>query len=224
GIGVAATEGYAYISDAARGFIAIDIRDPQKPVAVDSLAGSALGGGIAIAGKIAYWADGENGLRVIDISNPLDLRERTRFQQDSLFAVRAALKDSLIYLASGSLDGGGNVVNGVHILRNDFATGVREPSAPAPTVFELKQNHPNPFNPQTTINYRLNQSSAVRLEIFNLLGQKIKTLVDGAQPSGDYRAPWDGRDHRGETVTSGVYLYRLTIDGVTQTRRMLFLR
>ncbi len=229
GVGIAATESYAYISDAARGFVAIDVRDPQKPIAVDSLTGSALGGGIVVAGKTAYWADGENGLRVIDISNSLDLRERTRFQQDSLFAFRAALKDSSIYLASGSLDGGGNVVNGVHILRNDFATGVREPIAPSPTVFELRQNHPNPygrlpFNQQTTISYRLSRSSLVRLEIFNLLGQKIKTLVDGAQPSGDYRAPWDGRDHRGEAVTSGVYLYRLTIDGVTQTRRMLFLR
>ena len=90
-----------------------------------------------------------------------------------------------------------------------------------PTRFALGQNYPNPFNPGTVIPYQLAMDGYVRLEVFNLLGQRVATLVDGAQVAGAYAVPWDARDAAGFGVAAGVYIYRLTAGGETATRRMV---
>ncbi len=87
----------------------------------------------------------------------------------------------------------------------------------------LAPNAPNPFNPSTLIPYRLDTDGSVRLEIYNLLGQSIRTLVDEVQAAGAYRVHWDARDGRGAAVAAGVYLVRLHYPGGVQTRRMLYL-
>ena len=86
--------------------------------------------------------------------------------------------------------------------------------------FALGQSYPNPFNPAATIPYELTALAHVRLEIFNLLGQPVATLLDGAQAAGVYRAFWDGTDGAGRAMAAGVYIYRLTVDGVQKTGRM----
>jgi hypothetical protein len=78
-----------------------------------------------------------------------------------------------------------------------------------PQSFALDQNYPNPFNPSTSLAYALSEAGMTRLEIFNLLGQRVITLVDGYQPAGRYTVSWDGRDAFGRAAPSGVYLYRL---------------
>ncbi len=92
-----------------------------------------------------------------------------------------------------------------------------------PERFELGANYPNPFNPSTMIPYQLPASMYVRLEVFNLLGQRVATLVDGEQPAGFHTASWDATDGAGEAVGAGVYLYRLSGDGVQATRSMLLI-
>ncbi len=87
--------------------------------------------------------------------------------------------------------------------------------------FELGSNYPNPFNPSTFIPYQLPSSMHVRLEVFNLLGQRIATLVDGEQPAGFHTAEWDATDAAGQAVWAGVYLYRLSGDAGMITGRML---
>ena len=87
--------------------------------------------------------------------------------------------------------------------------------------FVLGPNYPNPFNPSTLIPYELASSGYVRLEVFNLLGQRVATLVDGVQPAGAHRARWDGTDAAGQAAAAGVYVYRLLVDGVQQTGRMV---
>jgi len=94
----------------------------------------------------------------------------------------------------------------------------------SPQVYALFQNYPNPFNPWTTIRYQLPEVSRVRLRVFNILGQEIKTLVDGVQEPGFYRIHWDGRDDSGKKVPPGVYLYRLRAGEFKATRKMLILR
>ena len=89
---------------------------------------------------------------------------------------------------------------------------------------ELHPNTPNPFNAGTRIAYRLAASGPVRLEIYNLLGQPVDTLVDEAQAAGAYRVSWDARDRRGAAVAAGVYLTRLTFPGGVQTRRLIYLK
>ena len=92
-----------------------------------------------------------------------------------------------------------------------------------PERFELGANYPNPFNPSTMIPYQLPASMRVRLKVFNLLGQRIATLVDGEQPAGFHTANWDATDSAGEAVGAGVYLYRLSGAGVQATRSMLLI-
>ena len=90
-----------------------------------------------------------------------------------------------------------------------------------PAGFALGQNYPNPFNPGTVIPYQLASASHVRLEVFNLLGQRVAVLVDAEQAAGVYRARWDGTDGAGRAAAAGVYLYRLTVAGSSQTGRMV---
>ena len=96
-----------------------------------------------------------------------------------------------------------------------------------PQGFALGQNYPNPFNPSTVIPYQLAASGYVRLEVFNLLGQRVSTLVDGEQAAGAHTAVWTATDGSGRAVSAGVYLYRLTVasagsaDGAMATGRMV---
>lgn len=93
-----------------------------------------------------------------------------------------------------------------------------------PTEFALSDNYPNPFNPETRIGYFVPRTCQVRLEVFNLLGQKIKTLVDEHQTVGNREVSWDGRNQAGDQVASGVYFYKLNAEDFTQTKKMVLIR
>jgi hypothetical protein len=88
-----------------------------------------------------------------------------------------------------------------------------------PEQFNLLQNFPNPFNPETHIQFQLSQARHVVLTIFNIRGKVIRTLIDEQKPSGSFRVTWDGRDHSGNKVASGLYLYELTAGDFFQTNR-----
>ena len=90
-----------------------------------------------------------------------------------------------------------------------------------PTDFALGQNYPNPFNPSTIIPYQLPTAGHVRLEVFNVLGQRLATLVDAERSAGAHTAQWDGTDAVGRAVGAGVYIYRLSSGGMTESRRMV---
>ena len=103
-----------------------------------------------------------------------------------------------------------------------FALPLATVGGPAlPQDFALGQNYPNPFNPSTIIPYQLPTTTHVRLEVFNLLGQRLATLVDGERPAGAHTAHWDATDAAGRAVGAGVYIYRLSGDGHTVSRRMV---
>jgi hypothetical protein len=104
-------------------------------------------------------------------------------------------------------------------------TSVEEEDENIPKEFLLSQNYPNPFNPTTRISYQLPVRGDVTLEIFNLLGQKIKTLVSKNQAAGSYSILWDGKKDFGENVNSGVYFYQFNVDDkFSQTKKLLFLK
>ena len=90
-----------------------------------------------------------------------------------------------------------------------------------PTDFALGHNYPNPFNPSTIIPYQLPASGHVRLDVFNVLGQRLATLVDAERSAGAHTAQWDGTDAAGRAVGAGVYIYRLSSGGMTESRRMV---
>ncbi|MBX7152485.1 T9SS type A sorting domain-containing protein [bacterium] len=88
-----------------------------------------------------------------------------------------------------------------------------------PKQFKLNKNYPNPFNPSTKIDYELPQNSKVLLEVYNILGQKVKTLVDGVIPFGFHQVIWDGHDDHQSSVASGVYMYRMMASGLSDKQR-----
>ena len=92
-----------------------------------------------------------------------------------------------------------------------------------PARFALGPNYPNPFNPSTIIPYQLAASSQVRLEVFNLLGQRIATLVDEERAAGFHTATWHATDGSGRAVAAGVYIYRMTVGEQRQTGRMVLI-
>ncbi|MEZ4700964.1 MAG: FlgD immunoglobulin-like domain containing protein [Rhodothermales bacterium] len=109
-----------------------------------------------------------------------------------------------------------------HVTRCDPAGGVITTSAPSP----LAQNYPNPFNPTTTIRFDLTDlpGESIRLTVFDVTGRAVRTLARGARAGGVYEVEWDGRDDAGRVMASGVYLYRLDVDGQVFTRTMLLMK
>lgn len=93
-----------------------------------------------------------------------------------------------------------------------------------PEKLILLQNAPNPFNPATTIQYTLPSAEHLSITVYNVLGQKVKTLVAGRMPAGTHRVIWNGRDHHNREVPSGVYVCRMAAPGFTATRKMLLLK
>ncbi len=112
----------------------------------------------------------------------------------------------------------------VTVIAGQFLiTSVQEKSLYTPTHYFLGQNYPNPFNPETTIPFSLPRSGWVTIEIFNTLGQTVRTLVDYGMPSGSHTSRWDGRSDGGKRVPAGLYFYRLQSKDFLQTRQLLLL-
>jgi aminopeptidase N len=111
------------------------------------------------------------------------------------------------------------------ILRTTQQVAVTAENQPGmPARFELLQNYPNPFNPETAIGYQLSAVSNVELSIYNLLGQKVRTLVKQRQPAGYYEVKWDGRDRFGNEASSGIYIYQIQAGEYVKLRKIVLLR
>ena len=123
------------------------------------------------------------------------------------------------------LSAGEELFNQVYRL-GESVTGIDEPGTEEslPDAFSLSDNYPNPFNPSTTIEYSVPSRSQVRLSIFNVVGQKIRTLVDAPRVAGTYSISWDGKTDAGTTSATGVYFYRLEVDHRAEAKKMLLLK
>ena len=132
---------------------------------------------------------------------------------------------SMYYLTSS----GWVAIPGIDIMVtayvSDLPVGLREEQEEGfPLTFDLKQNYPNPFNPSTVITYQIPQNEAVTLEIYNALGQKVRTLVNEMQETGQYEILWDGKNQEGHTLSSGVYLYRIVAGNYVKVMKMMIIR
>ena len=99
-------------------------------------------------------------------------------------------------------------------------------SAPEPVAYqnELFQNHPNPFNPTTTVEYAVAHTGPVDINIYNVRGQRVKTLVSEVKPPGRYHVQWNGLNDAGTQVASGVYFYRLTTGSYSDVKKLVLLK
>ena len=103
-------------------------------------------------------------------------------------------------------------------------TAIEDGETAIPAAFALDQNYPNPFNSGTVINFDVPSRGETELTVFNLTGQKAATLAHGVREAGQYTLRWDGRDDVGQSLASGVYLYRLRAGDRVATRKLLLLR
>ncbi len=159
----------------------------------------------------------------LTISFPLngyDLREKDK----TLFSVWKHEKDGWEKQTS-FLDGNSVCARvrklGVYRLVYDAK---QEHLAAIPKTYELFQNYPNPFNPQTMIRYDLPDPGHVRVTVYNILGQKVKTLVDQHKDAGHWSVNWEGNDDHGNEVASGIYFYKIETSGFEKTKKMVLMK
>ena len=130
-------------------------------------------------------------------------------------------KDELVFVSFGNDSSRATV----YIIESQFVTSVTGPAdGTIPESFSLDQNYPNPFNPGTTISYQLSRTGQVTLKIYDLLGREVNTIVNKSQPAGSYVAKWDGIDHLGKRVSSGIYMYTLEFGDFKESKKMLLLK
>jgi len=123
-------------------------------------------------------------------------------------------------------DAYGNVsVDSMNVVFNNGITAAngQESATSLPENFRVSQNYPNPFNAQTVIRYQVPQPGTIRITIYNLKGQHIKTVVERAHQTGQFQTIWNGKNSAGKSVPSGVYFYKLETNGFSEAKKMLLL-
>ncbi len=155
----------------------------------------------------------------VDVNNPIKPSE-----SEVLVNLSFSTDDNGLDATSFTFDDIIAVNRDGQLYRVNVSDGEVDGSIAMPKRFSLSQNHPNPFNPITQINYSLAGESQVRIEVFNITGQRVKTLVDGHMEAGEHTIIWDSKDGNGDAVASGIYFYRIKTDQFTATKKMVLLK
>ena len=121
------------------------------------------------------------------------------------------------------------VKDGYTINLTDYAPSIAtdindENNLTLPTTYSLEQNYPNPFNPSTLISFSLPEKAEITLQVFNMLGQNIKTIASGTYSAGRHIFEWDGKDNYGNQAATGIYFYRINALEFSDTKKMVLLR
>jgi len=215
----------------------MDVIDPLSLQVVHSVpAGTAITSVAISPADRAYLATSGFGVLVYDLAgqvferdaaNPLPGGPAVAFDRQGRAYIADFFSDSVyVYSPShqrlnGYLVGDGPLSIDIY---DPAPNAAGQPGDPVSRDFILRQNYPNPFNPETAISYQLSAISHVDLAIYNLRGQRVRTLMQARQPAGRYEVKWDGRDDGGRPVPSGVYFYRLRAGGQAATRKMQLIR
>ena len=147
----------------------------------------------------------------------IDLMMAQRLPTDSNYNFKGVMDDIRIYNYALSVAEIQNIYNEQVSVQNSF-------SNPIPNEYQLEQNFPNPFNAKTTIRYQLKKAAHVNVEIYDILGQKVRTLIDQNQPAGYYTILWDGANEQGQTLASGIYIFRLKSHSFTKSRKLVIVK
>jgi hypothetical protein len=123
----------------------------------------------------------------------------------------------------GQATSGTIYVDNLRLKYPGTVTGVERETL-APSLFSLEQNYPNPFNPSTAISYQLSAVSSVSLKVFDVLGREVATLANGVGKPGVHSVQWNGRNERGEVVSTGIYFYQLRAENLVTTKKMMLLK
>jgi hypothetical protein len=168
-----------------------------------------LGGGDA-------WANGPGVLARVRF------RTRATGESDLIFPPHpdsVILSDTLAYGGIPS-----KAINGMVYVQEGSAVENGTDEMKVIPGYSLSQNYPNPFNPETDISFSLPEKTEASLVIYNMLGEKIKTLMTGYMRTGTHTIHWNGRDEAGNSVASGIYFYRLKTGGFVETKKMVLMK
>jgi hypothetical protein len=210
---VAVSDHYAYVADDTTGIQVIDVSNPEEPALAGNCDTPGNARGIVVSGHYAHVADLSAGLQIVDISNPGSPVPAVNYDTPGdAFGVFVA--EGFAYVAEHF---------SLMILRLPQFVDVSEEKV-LPRRFLLGQNYPNPFNPVTTIEYSLARRSYVTIDVYNILGRWVRKLVDRDESAGSYTITWDGRSESGQSVSTGVYLYRFQAGEHLQTKKMVLLK
>lgn len=211
--GISVSGSYAYVADQATGLLIIDISNSSNPTLTGNYDTPGYAECVFVSNTYAYVADGQSGLQVINISDPVNPTLAGSYDtQNTAYGV---------------------FVYGPYTYVADEITMTILSYAPAdtyagpnqiPVSFSLSQNYPNPFNAETSFEYSVAIRSHVTIEIFNVLGQKVRTLVNKVNLAGSYRIGWNGMDDVNKAVSTGVYLYRYKAGEVVKSKKMLMVK
>ena len=183
-------------------------------------------GSVGVIGAIVYAANADGTIYGYDVTDEKGSYAIAGAAPGSytLFVDSPGFSPLSSRSASTSYDTKGAPVGGSGVDFNLVATAVEEDQPLVPSGYVLEQNYPNPFNPTTQILFSLPNNERVTLTIYNLIGQKIASLVDGLMSAGSHVVTWNGRDSHGLQLPSGIYFYRLQSPGFTAARKMLMLK
>jgi hypothetical protein len=145
--------------------------------------------------------------------------------EDQVLTLTELEQGEMYYIAIRSYDEDGNIsaLSNIDsaVAKYSIISGDEDD---VPNRFRLSQNYPNPFNPSTEIYFSLPKSCSVSLDVYNTLGQKIATLINGPLPAGEHSALWNGTCTGGQCVASGVYFYRLLAEDFSDTKKMVVMK
>jgi hypothetical protein len=250
--GVWGSGNYIYVADYPYGLLAFDITDPTSPELVDTFLSSGEAFNVTGSGNHLFLSDGLAGVHILSITNPADPVLVSTVEMQG-YVNDVAVSDTLMYAAvdstgviaysigepsmpyeiatyyspgnaKGVFARGRNVFLGDNdsfiILLLSDATGIDDGGTPeAPSAFSIDRIYPNPFNPEATIEFSLSQKVFVSLDVYDQLGRHLERIMNGSLDAGSYNVRWNG-DER----PSGVYFFRLSGDGVSQTEKATILK
>jgi len=217
GCSVAVSGNVAYVADYGVGLLVIDISNPDAPSLISVLTPHTYNyfNHCRVQGNRLYAMDWHwNEVLIYDITNPQS-PVLFRSYPNNLYVTDIFAMGDLLYASHGTM--GGFSINDINLMENDDSV------IPTPLQIQI-ENYPNPFHQGTTFRFNLPKTMAVSLDIYNLKGQKVRSLFKGSVPKGSHSVIWNNQNDNGEKVASGVYLYRLTTSERTLTKQMLLLR
>ncbi len=202
-----------------------NITDINNPTITDEyLASPGIAHNTHVKGNFAYISHYVDGLRIVDISNPDSIFEAGYY--DTFPGPGGSFSGcwgAFPFFGSGKVIASDRSTGLYIVYFAGSVTGVKASGA-TPEKFFLAQNYPNPFNPTTTIRFTLAKGGRVHLDIYDMLGRRVRTLVDDEFSTGEYSVQWNGTNDVSERVVSGPYLYRFEAGDFVKTQKMIFLK
>jgi hypothetical protein len=217
---------HAYLIDGEKGLCVISIADPENPYEVSRFDIPGNAKHMDIRWDIAYVTVSDsimgNQLKALSIADP-EMIEETGYYDTPIGLGDVFVSDSLIFVTMGR--------SGMITFEYFGPTGILDhghDETGAPKAFSLSQNYPNPFNPSTTITLDIPRTAGkkelVNLTIYDVRGRRVRTLIDSSLAPGSHKIHWDGLNEKGDSVSSGIYLYQLRAGEETFTRKMVVIR